>query len=963
MSVFLTLILVPSILIACLTTDAAKIYSARTVISDAGELAMNAALAQYDEELFDRYGLLVMSKSPEEMQAGLEEIFQKSLNSTGIEGVTDYAQIMSLATESFEALEINNSKIYKTDVERQQIVEYMKYRAPVCLTELLLEKLNLLKNTKVLTTAATNQIEFAESMQECQDIFHLTLEKLKILDSDIVSFPSEDQINTDIKYGGQVYFSKLSKCMLMYIAVSRMTSPYSDSRTDIETLADGFCNTVDQMHITGNFDEADDSDVYERYLSAVSYCEAINRAGGMNSWVGEEPEVPEEPDEGADQEVIEEYNKQNKEHEEWAKKDAVREDYEERFELLTVTYPKALENKAKKYIKQVSGVIGNYYSLALFAENAATEVLTKLNECETKLQQADTSYRKWSSSVEDTKGVADEESYGSMKEDVEEFQKIFGDGTYENHDKTSLSNLRALREKVTQDQNYFCQVKQQLGMIQMYEQHLHEASAEDQWSKYHYVADYAIPGGSEDVREGQLDDIAKGTFGNPVNSHFEEVETSVLLLSIKDDTFYNEIREYCESEDAAKNDEKAKQDSKKGDDNLNNASSDMDSVQDVAEEKKDDGKENSEHRFENYNWGDSEKWAEPGSADSGGKPFKPSAVIKKEWDDAKKAAEKGIDKDGMTKKTSDNDVNDSNKRKEVADNAKASMNASNSFLEKLSEVVARGLEDLYIAEYTMQMFSYYTCDKKVELQNDGSKKVVTLDDKDITSITGYKLSNSPAYRAEVEYILWGNDSSVGNVAATMGVIVGIRSLFNLIFAFTDATINADATAMASAIAGAVPFLVPIVKVVLKVGVGLVETVQDTIAIKEGKGVTILKNKETFKTILGPLSLAEYADNDNTKGFTFDYSEYLRIFVMIQTLVAKDYMLARIADCIQINTNNDLTKQSSMIGISADVKLKTMFMQKIAVALPKKDETAEEKTARENSFNDEFIITYNSILGY
>ena len=44
-SVFLSVILLPMLIVALLATDAARIYSAKSVIADAGEMAMNAAFA------------------------------------------------------------------------------------------------------------------------------------------------------------------------------------------------------------------------------------------------------------------------------------------------------------------------------------------------------------------------------------------------------------------------------------------------------------------------------------------------------------------------------------------------------------------------------------------------------------------------------------------------------------------------------------------------------------------------------------------------------------------------------------------------------------------------------------------------------------------------------------------------------------------------------------------------------
>ena len=140
-SVFLTLVLIPVMIFGLLTTDAAKIYSDKVVISDSGELAMNAALAQYEDKLFDQYGLLGMSKTPESMEGDLEKYFINTLNSSGISGAGSYEEMLGLLQQKFDAINVSNTEVYRTEVEKQQILEYMKYRAPVCLTELVLEKL------------------------------------------------------------------------------------------------------------------------------------------------------------------------------------------------------------------------------------------------------------------------------------------------------------------------------------------------------------------------------------------------------------------------------------------------------------------------------------------------------------------------------------------------------------------------------------------------------------------------------------------------------------------------------------------------------------------------------------------------------------------------------------------------------------------------------------------------------
>ena len=124
-SVFLCLILLPTILVGAMTVDASRIYMSKVVISDAGEMAMNAGLAQYNEILHDKYGLLVMDQTPEAMSSELEGYFNESLNGMGISGAEDYDKILDLLTKNFQAVSVAGSEICRTEVEKQQIIEYM----------------------------------------------------------------------------------------------------------------------------------------------------------------------------------------------------------------------------------------------------------------------------------------------------------------------------------------------------------------------------------------------------------------------------------------------------------------------------------------------------------------------------------------------------------------------------------------------------------------------------------------------------------------------------------------------------------------------------------------------------------------------------------------------------------------------------------------------------------------------
>ena len=300
-------------------------------------------------------------------------------------------------------------------------------------------------------------------------------------------------------------------------------------------------------------------------------------------------------------------------------------------------------------------------------------------------------------------------------------------------------------------------------------------------------------------------------------------------------------------------------------------------------------------------------------------------------------------KDQLTGLNARGDVNNSSARKETAKKFTESIEAATTFLGKVDEIVTKGLENLYISEYAMQMFSYYTVNKK-----DGQDRPP----EDIISISGYSLSEHAAYKAECEYILWGKDDSQANIRNTVMMIFGIRLLFNSFFAFTDKTIGNNATAMAELIAGGwAPYLVPIIKVVIKLGFAGVETANDISKLKQGYGVVIVKNKDSWA------SLPHNGNNTDSKhGLTFDYSEYLRVFLNISMLGGQGKgILGRIADCIQVNQPDmNLLEGYTMVSVQAKVGSRTTFMRKIAdwgdgVTWGFPDDT--------------YTISYQSILGY
>lgn len=873
-SVFLTLILLPVLLVGGMTVDASRIYMSKAVISDAGEMAMNAGLARYNEKLHDEYGLLVMDQPPEAMEKELETFFNGTLNGTGLPRAEDYQKILDLLTKSFEAVNVQGSEIYRTEVEKQQIIEYMKYRAPVCIAELVIDKMHQLKDTKKMTEAMEAELDFAEDMEDCQDAFIEAKEALDALNQKIQSFPSLSRMKEELSDTEEDYKEIVSRCLLMRSAIQR----YDEKSTskDLKEMAKQFIAFAKKVDLSAPYQNL----TFNHYISSLYYKNTVDALGGIDQLLqdGESKESGAEADGGtepADREELENIIKQYKEQ-------------KSRLE----GYSAALLSIASGNVDSHSNALKGYLDTAQSAQGLAETAYDKLKKVKEKLTKAGKSFTKWDNAAQELEKTG---KASGMGEQVEEYRKFFSDG----NGKTDLEQLESLLSDVKGDRDCFREWERVLKQEKFFGQSIAAVPSSVQTNQYRSKADAAVVGVT--AQYSSLENVRADYI-----THYEHIEVSNAydVKPVHDHPFYQRLREYCE--------EKGETDSQKEQDQV------RESLEKSKEAGADAGKEDG---YPTFNWS---------SLPEG---MKLPSVL--EGADAPDAG------DNLTNLSAGSNIKDSGQRRDVIAKFKQSIKEANSFLEAVDGIVANGIENLYVAEYAMQMFSYYTVDK-----SNGAPRA----EEDIISISGYKLKDHQAYRAECEYILWGEQESQKNVRNTIMLIFGIRLLFNSFFAFTNGTIDGIATSMATAIAGAAPYLIPVLKAVIKLGFAGVETSNDITKIKEGYGVVIFKDSSTWATF--PFG----GNNTSTTKITFDYSEYLRVFLNISMTAGKEVgILGRIADCIQVNAPDiDLTTSYTMLSIQAEVSSRTTFMRKISDF---------GESGAWGFPDDSYTISYQSILGY
>ncbi len=143
-TVFVTLLLIPSVLITGTGVDIARVYAARSMLQDANQLAINSLMADYDAQLQDLYGLFAVTEGDEELKKLVNEyvekvIFASDAGDTGGMGTLQafYGSEVESAVAAGEGQNLG-----ERDKLRRQIEEYAKLRAPVIVAEEIFERLD-----------------------------------------------------------------------------------------------------------------------------------------------------------------------------------------------------------------------------------------------------------------------------------------------------------------------------------------------------------------------------------------------------------------------------------------------------------------------------------------------------------------------------------------------------------------------------------------------------------------------------------------------------------------------------------------------------------------------------------------------------------------------------------------------------------------------------------------------------
>ena len=186
-SILLVVIMVPLMVLSALMVDTARYSLSKSMVASAGDLAMNAALADYDTILKDVYGLFAMSQA-DDVEQNVKRYFEDTLVSYGVVGKEDAgayvesllgALYQSMVLDGTEAAnfmsmtvdmdrtrveKVQDSSLANAAVLEKQIVEYMKYRGPVDFGLSFFDSLSAFTKVEEQTTVIESQVKAQEEM-------------------------------------------------------------------------------------------------------------------------------------------------------------------------------------------------------------------------------------------------------------------------------------------------------------------------------------------------------------------------------------------------------------------------------------------------------------------------------------------------------------------------------------------------------------------------------------------------------------------------------------------------------------------------------------------------------------------------------------------------------------------------------------------------------------------------------
>lgn len=970
-SVFLVIVLLPTILCASLFVDASRVESAKGLVSSAGDLTLNTVLSQYDVDLNDFYGLMASAQDMDDVLGAAEDYFTACIKSQGI-NTTDTAKYVNSISGFFfgddsisdllgldladnakvNVSPTNNGSLTNTALVKTQIVEFMKYRSPINSVVDLLKKFQDSSKELENTTKTTDLVEKKQDYYEAQgdvakkayDIYKLIEEysKLKLNKSDLEEIK---KLLTGIDGKYKEIHIKMVKDLYNTSGISKVNDTFK------------YCVTIPDEYTSKKKNQnADVNKMGREIVSLISaYDQFIaaknNFDNNIKAWSNNYYDI---------QYVVyafknksyftNVYNKEINLKNSFIKvKDMVEHAKDGELDKEYTSTRKSTNLGVTTTTKKT---ISEWYtfleSKVKSAAKTVTDSGTKYNTAVYKIRSTSNIYDRISTSAYDTKLS---ELYNSLNDYYSRYktaEKILTD-IVNGLTVTSAWGGKCLKDLIVEADNKFNtwekKAKEYKGSISLAESDLKEISEVKKDPvigklKTSDVDDYSRHINNVKSAVGTVKKSIEGVKYNGASVVDKEIN-SISRMKKYADVLEGEISlNKYDLEDYAKNSFKFSTDS-----SINNLGI-TDNNNPVIADKK----------FKVYKWMLDQNFPRPKDEKQENEYNEQKKEAKKQADEAKK--------EPLTDVSSKNDIS---KQKNLPSGASSDLDAGK-ITTKISEVSdfvgdlfsdfggtvssagANLRDDFFALDYITSMFTYHTFEyeAKYNMLTEAQKKAVTYSNAnsyyskvsenwkstDVTQTFNKTLTNKMrnsessnwSYGNEVEYIMYGKSIKKSKDALN-GSIYMIRFALNVapVFsAFYNDKSGVDSLdSFANAVNIATHGIIPagLVKVIICLGLTALETARDMQTLKAGIPVILVKTKkdDLFLTNWRFKAGTNPNKTDKTQVITFFYSDYMKLLLFTKLIGSEEKNIyGRVADVIQVNMSKCVLKDDKYVFSKSQV---------------------------------------------
>ncbi|MCL2068887.1 MAG: DUF5702 domain-containing protein, partial [Oscillospiraceae bacterium] len=185
-TVMVTLLLIPAVLISGTAVDLARIHTSRSVLHNANQLAANTVMTQYDAMIKDLYGLYGIMEDDPVLAELLDEYIMVAVFGTGEEtaGLGTFQMLGGTPRDSVKNTLTPHpvQHLRNPEVIRRQIEEYMKFRAPTVIMNDLFGKIEQFTKIKNDAEAIKDKLDIDDKFSELGELYEELFLRLRFND-------------------------------------------------------------------------------------------------------------------------------------------------------------------------------------------------------------------------------------------------------------------------------------------------------------------------------------------------------------------------------------------------------------------------------------------------------------------------------------------------------------------------------------------------------------------------------------------------------------------------------------------------------------------------------------------------------------------------------------------------------------------------------------------------------------